>query len=105
MLVDHQKAVAVPYHVSMALAPPSPRAWSVAVAKPTYVSVAMDIAVDRPAADVWKRVGKYCDIAEWMRMPCTITSGRDGEFGAVRSVVNIVDEVLVARTELSYTYA
>jgi len=69
------------------------------------VSVAMDIAVDRPAADVWKRVGKYCDIAEWMRMPCTITSGRDGEFGAVRSVVNIVDEVLVARTELSYTYA
>ncbi|PYR10476.1 MAG: hypothetical protein DMF99_11590 [Acidobacteria bacterium] len=57
--------------------------------------------MNRPAAEVWKRVGKYCDIGEWLRIPCTITSGRDGEFGAVRSVAN---EVLVGKTELSYTY-
>ncbi len=50
---------------------------------------------------MWKRVGKYCDIGEWLRIPCTITSGKDGEFGAVRSVAN---EVLVGKTELSYTY-
>src|SRR5207244_12860807 len=31
----------------------------------------------------------------------TVTPGKDGEFGAVRSVAN---EVLVGKTELSYTY-
>jgi hypothetical protein len=61
----------------------------------------MEIAVNKPAAEVWKRIGKFCDIGEWLRIPCTITSGKDGEFGAVRSVAN---EVLVGKTELSYTY-
>jgi hypothetical protein len=72
-----------------------------AVPNPTYISIPLEIAVNRPAADVWKRVGKFCDIGEWLQIPCTITSGKDGEFGAVRSVAN---EVLVGRTELSYTY-
>ena len=76
-------------------------AVSTAVASPTYISIPMEIDVNRPAAEVWKRVGKYCDIGEWLRIACTITSGKDGEFGAVRSVAN---EILVARTELSYTY-
>jgi hypothetical protein len=71
------------------------------VPKATYVSIPLEIAVNRPAAEVWKRVGKFCDIGEWLRIPCTITSGKDGEFGAVRSVAN---EVLVGKTELSYTY-
>ena len=71
------------------------------VANPTYVSIAMEITVDRPAAEVWKRVGKYCDIGEWFQLPCTITAGKDGELGAVRSVAS---EVLVGKTELSYTY-
>ena len=79
----------------------APAAQSVAVANPTYTNIIMEIAVDRPAADVWKRVGKYCDIGEWLRIPCTITAGKDGEVGAVRSVVN---EVLVGKTDLSYTY-
>ena len=74
---------------------------SIVVAAPTYISIPMEIAVNRPAADVWKRVGKFCDIGEWFRIPCTITSGKDGEFGAVRSVAS---EVLVGKTELSYTY-
>jgi hypothetical protein len=72
-----------------------------AVPNPTYVSIPMEIDVDRPAADVWKRVGKYCDIGEWLRVNCTILSGKDGEVGTVRSVGN---EVLVGKTELSYTY-
>jgi hypothetical protein len=71
------------------------------IENPTYVSIPLEIAVDRPAADVWKRVGKYCDIGEWLQVPCTIIAGKDGEFGAVRSVQN---EVLVGKTELSYTY-
>ena len=77
--------------------PPPP----LAVPNPTYMVIPLEIAVNRPAAEVWKRVGKYCDIAEWLRIPtCTIT-GKDGEIGAVRSVAN---EILVGRTDLSYTY-
>jgi hypothetical protein len=71
------------------------------VTNPTYISIPLEIAVNKPAAEVWKRIGKFCDIGEWFRIPCTITSGKDGEFGAVRSVAG---EVLVAKTELSYTY-
>jgi len=74
---------------------------STAVAKPTYVSIPMEITVNRPAAEVWKRVGKYCDIGEWLRVQCMIISGQDGEVGAVRSIGT---EVLVGKTELSYTY-
>ena len=59
------------------------------------------VSVNRPAAEVWARVGKYCDIGEWLQIPCTITAGKDGEFGAVRS---IGPEILVGKTELSYTY-
>jgi hypothetical protein len=83
-----------------AQAPPAASIGS-AVAAPTYISIPLEIAVNRPAADVWKRVGKFCDIGEWLRIPCTIASGKDGEFGAVRSVAG---EVLVGKTELSYTY-
>ena len=94
-------------HVGSAQTPPpgaqagSGDAVSTVVANPTYISIPLEIAVNRPAAEVWKRVGKFCDIGEWLRIPCTITSGKDGEFGTVRSVAG---EVLVGKTELSYTY-
>src|ERR1700681_2169938 len=58
---------------------------SSAVASPTYVSLRMEITVNRPAAEVWKQFGKYCSVAEWMQTACTITSGKDGELGAVRT--------------------
>ena len=84
-------------------APPAsrPAPAPLAIPNPHYVSIEMEIDVDRPAPEVWKRVGKYCDIAEWFQVPCTILSGTDGEVGAVRSIGN---EVLVGKTELSYTY-
>ena len=88
---------------SQAPAPAAPKG-SVVVASPTYTTIAMEITVNRSATDVWKRVGKYCDVSEWLEIPagCKITSGTDGEIGAVRTVGS---EVLVGRTELSYTYA
>src|SRR5436190_8133792 len=82
-------------------APAPQAATGPAVASPTYTSIPLEITVNRSAADVWKRVGKFCDIGEWLQIPCTITAGKDGEFGAVRSVAG---EVLVGKTELSYTY-
>src|SRR5215467_11189065 len=83
--------------VAQAQAPAAPKG-SVVVTSPTYTSIQMEIAVNRPAAEVWKRIGKYCDVAEWLQIPagCKITSGTDGEFGAVRTVGA---EVLVGRTE------
>jgi Polyketide cyclase / dehydrase and lipid transport len=74
---------------------------STVVANPTYVSIPMEIMVNRPAAEVWKRVGKYCDIGEWLQILCTIVSGKDGEVGTVRTIGS---EILVGKTELSYTY-
>jgi len=76
---------------------------SSAVEKPTYVTLAMETTIDRPAAEVWKRVGKYCAIGEWFQIPagCKILSGTEDEIGAVRSVAN---EVLVGKSEFSYTY-
>ena len=72
---------------------------------PHYVSIPLEIVVGRPAAEVWKRVGKYCDIEEWLQVPCVISSGKDGEVGAVRSLRNgAVIEILVAKTAMSYTY-
>ena len=85
--------------LASAQAPPAPA--PLAIPNATYVSIPMEITVNRPAAEVWKRVGKFCDIGEWFQIPCTITSGKDGEFGAIRSVGR---EVLVGKTELSYTY-
>lgn len=62
--------------------------------------------INKPAADVWARIGKYCDLGEWLRVPCTISAGKDGEVGTVRSIANgAVIEVLVSKTPLSYTYA
>ncbi len=82
---------------------PAAPAASIVVDNPTYITIPLEIAVDRPAAEVWKRIGKYCDIAEWLQIPagCKMLSGVEGEVGSVRSVAN---EVLVGKTELSYTY-
>lgn len=73
------------------------------VAEPEYVTIAMEIDIDRPAAEVWSKVGGYCDISEWLNLPCEITSG-DGGMGTVRVLAGRIVEILVAQTELSYGY-
>ena len=88
-------------------APAAPATGSVAVANPRYVAIPMEITINKPVAEVWKRVGKYCDIGEWLpQLACTMQSGKDGEVGAVRSLAGgRILEILVAKTEFSYTYA
>lgn len=94
----------------VAVAPPPPpapvampRERIESVASPTYATIPMEITVNKPAKDVWKRVGKFCDIGEWLQIAagCKMLSGVEGEVGSVRSVGN---EILVGKTELSYTY-
>ncbi len=73
-------------------------------AEPEYVTIEMDVDVARPAAEAWAKVGGYCDIAEWIDVDCTITSG-DGGIGTVRVLAGgRVTEVLVGKTDLSYGY-
>ena len=76
---------------------------AIVVQKPNYVTIALETTVNKPVADVWKRIGGYCTIAEWLQIAagCKILSGTDNEVGAVRSVAG---EVLVGKTQYSYTY-
>ncbi len=87
-----------------ALAQPPANPPPLATPNPTYVAIVMEQDVARPAAEVWKRVGKYCDIGEWSPgLKCQLT-GEDGKVGAVRTLNGSTIEILVARTDLSYTY-
>jgi hypothetical protein len=91
--------------------PPAPGgqaapAAGAAAPTPMYFSFPLEITVNKPAAEVWARVGKYCDIQEWLGLTCTLSSGKEGEFGAVRSLNNgSIQEIIVGRTAMSYTYA
>ena len=103
--------VPAPVAASVPPAAPAPAAAAAAPATPpplqvpgfSYVTIPMEITVNKPVKDVWARIGKYCDIAAWFQIAtgCTITSGVDNEVGAVRSVGA---EILVAKTEYSYAY-
>ena len=81
-------------------AAPRPAPAPLQVPNPHYVTIPMSIEVNAPVDKVWGRIGKYCDIGEWGIPNCTILSG-DGGFGTVRSIGN---EVLVGKTQYSYTY-
>ncbi len=74
------------------------------LAQPEYVSIAMEIDIDKPAAEVWAKVGDYCAIKDWLKFDCTIASG-DGGMGTVRLLDGgRLTEIMVAQTQLSYGY-
>ena len=70
-----------------------------------YVSIVQEAPVKAPAETVWKKVGGYCDIGAWFKTTCEITQGTDREVGALRKIGGRIEEVIVAKTPLSYTYA
>ena len=76
-----------------------------ALAEPDYHRIEFEIDIDKPAAEVWEKVGGFCDIGVWLDMPCEITSG-DGGMGTVRVLMGgAVIEPMVALGELSYGYS
>ena len=86
--------------------PAQPHAESpLQVPNPHYATVEESIVVNALVDKVWARVGKFCDITEWMNSPewadCKYLQGEGGP-GTVRSIVN---EVLVGQTLHGYTYA
>lgn len=74
---------------------------------PEYVAIPMEITVNKPAKDVWAKIGGYCDISKWIspagNVPCEITSGK-GEVGTVRKIAGRVIEVMTAKSEFGYGY-
>ena len=74
------------------------------LAQTEYVTVDLEIDINKSAEEVWAKVGAFCDISDWMGLPCELTSG-SGEIGSVRSLLNgRITEVLIGKTELSYGY-
>ena len=68
-----------------------------------FVTIVEHVTVDRPAPEVWKRVGPYCAIADWLKVKCEMTAG-SGEIGSVRSLNGTTVELMVGKSEWSYTY-
>lgn len=99
--------------VAVAPAPPAaPAAPAVPVAAPAaktpnYVAIPMSIEVNKSAADVWAKVGGWCDISNWITptggVPCVVTSGA-GEVGSVRVIAGRVTEVMTAKAQYGYGY-
>ena len=64
----------------------------------------MEIGINKPASEVWAKVGQYCDISKWLDVDCKIVSGNGG-IGTVRALSNgRLLEILVGATDLSYGY-
>ena len=103
MIVAGLAATATAQQPPAPSAPPANPNANIVVEKPTYTTVDLEITVNKPVAEVWKRIGSYCGIGEWAQIPggCTMLSGKEGDVGAVRSVAN---EIMVAKTQYSYTY-
>ena len=55
-----QQAVAAPQA-------PAPTPAAAPAKPPEYVAIPMEITVNKPAAEVWAKVGGYCDLGKWLR--------------------------------------
>jgi|SRR5581483_7594911 len=75
-----------------------------AFAAPDYRTINLSIDINKPAQEVWAKVGGYCDISKWLDVDCKIVSG-DGGIGTVRALMKgRLLEILVGKTDLSYGY-
>lgn len=68
-----------------------------------YVVITRQVSVDRSPDQVWKRIGGYCAISEWLKVTCEYASG-SGDVGSVRRLNGTILEPMVAKTAYSYTY-
>jgi hypothetical protein len=69
-----------------------------------YVVIVQSVDVNKPADAVWKKVGGFCSIHDWLGgVPCVYASGT-GDLGTDRLIAGRIHEIMVAKTDLSYTY-
>lgn len=70
-----------------------------------YAIIVIERPVNASAADTWKKIGPFCALRDWFSTQCDITKGNETDVGSIRSVAGgRVSEVLVAKTQYSYTY-
>ena len=74
---------------------------------PEYVSIPMEVTINKPVADVWGKVGGWCDISKWITptggVPCEVTSSHSN-IGSVRVIAGRVTEIMTAKGQYSYGY-
>jgi Polyketide cyclase / dehydrase and lipid transport len=96
------KAVLASAAIIAALAAPLP-----ALADPAYITIVLTKDVNRTPAQTWAKIGGYCAIQDWFKVPCSISSGDGKSVGTVRNLKRdtaTIVEVMVAQTPWSYTY-
>jgi len=69
-----------------------------------YVVIKLGADLNVSADAAWAKVGDFCAIEAWGKLPCTLASG-SGDVGSIRSLAGgKVEEPMLARTAHSYTY-
>jgi hypothetical protein len=69
-----------------------------------YAVIQLHIDAKVPADTAWAKIGSYCDIAKWAKLPCELVAGSGG-VGSIRKLVGgVIEEPMVAATAHSYTY-
>ena len=76
-----------------------------AQAAPEWNVILLEKVVDRTPDQTWAKIGPYCAIATWLKVTCQVTSGNQLSVGTNRRLNGKTDEIIVAMTPYSYTYA
>jgi hypothetical protein len=75
-----------------------------ALAAPDYAVIHMEADVNKGVDQAWAKISDYCLVPTLLGVTCAITTG-SGDIGTNRKVNGMTDEVMVAKTAHSYTYA
>ena len=70
-----------------------------------YTTIILEKTVNRTPDQTWSKIGPYCAIATWLKVTCVVTSGNQVSVGTNRRLNGRTDEIIVAATPYSYTYA
>ena len=76
-----------------------------AQAAPEWTTILLEKVVDRTPDQTWAKIGPYCAIQTWLKVPCVVTVGNQVGVGTNRRLNGKTDEMMVAATPYSYTYA
>ncbi len=71
--------------------------------KERYAVLCIARDVDRTADDIWPEIGGFFDLNRWLDVSCTAIAG-EGGLGSVRQIGDEIFELLIAKTEYSYSY-
>jgi len=75
-------------------------------AAPEWNTILLEKVVDRTPDQTWAKIGGYCTIQQWLKLQsCLLTTGNQISVGTNRRLNGKTDEIMVAATPYSYTYA